>query len=101
MVLLQVLSIYISAQIFLTGILLGLILISLSLSLSHPKDSAGTKKSSNTGIVIGAAVGGSVLALLSLLVGIYAFRQKRRAERADKVNNPFGKTGTSLYNVFS
>ncbi|GFY94370.1 leucine-rich repeat protein kinase family protein [Actinidia rufa] len=50
---------------------------------------AGTKKSSNTGIVIGAAVGGSVLALLSLLVGIYAFRQKRRAERADKVNNPF------------
>ncbi|KAF5947137.1 hypothetical protein HYC85_017365 [Camellia sinensis] len=52
--------------------------------------SAGTnKKSSSTGIIIGAAVGGSVLLLLSLLAGIYAFRQKRRAEIADKQNNPF------------
>ncbi|XP_028075638.1 probable leucine-rich repeat receptor-like protein kinase At5g49770 isoform X1 [Camellia sinensis] len=52
--------------------------------------SAGTNnKSSSTGIIIGAAVGGSVLLLLSLLAGIYAFRQKRRAEIADKQNNPF------------
>ncbi|KAG5525679.1 hypothetical protein RHGRI_032094 [Rhododendron griersonianum] len=51
--------------------------------------SAGTKKSSNIGIIIGAAVGGSVLLLLALLAGFYAFRQKRRAEKADKVNNPF------------
>ncbi|GFZ09527.1 leucine-rich repeat protein kinase family protein [Actinidia rufa] len=50
---------------------------------------AGHRKSSNTGIIIGAAAGGSVLLLLALLVGIYAFRQKRRAEIADKQNNPF------------
>ncbi|KAF5952087.1 hypothetical protein HYC85_010031 [Camellia sinensis] len=37
-----------------------------------------------------ATVGGSVLVILSLLVRIYAFRQKRRGQRADKVNNPFG-----------
>ena len=59
-------------------------------SLSLPKQSAGHRKSSNIGIIIGAAAGGSVL-LLALLVGIYAFRQKRRAEIADKQNNPFGK----------
>ncbi|KAI8531949.1 hypothetical protein RHMOL_Rhmol11G0175300 [Rhododendron molle] len=51
--------------------------------------SAGTKKSLNIGIIIGVAVGGSVLLLLALLAGFYAFRQKRRAEKADKVNNPF------------
>ncbi|CAL5407199.1 unnamed protein product [Camellia sinensis] len=51
---------------------------------------AGTKhKSLSIGIIIGAAIGGSVLVLLSLLAGIYAFRQKRRAEIADKQNNPF------------
>ncbi|GMP68725.1 hypothetical protein CsSME_00028252 [Camellia sinensis var. sinensis] len=50
----------------------------------------GTKrKSLSIGIIIGAAIGGSVLVLLSLLAGIYAFRQKRRAEIADKQNNPF------------
>ena len=68
-----------------------LLSLSLSLSLSLPKQSAGHHKSSNIGIIIGAAAGGSVLLLLALLVGIYAFRQKRRAEIADKQNNPFGK----------
>ncbi|KAG5549943.1 hypothetical protein RHGRI_015042 [Rhododendron griersonianum] len=51
--------------------------------------STGTHKSSSTAIIIGSAVGGSVLVLLALLAGIYAFRQKRRAETADKQNNPF------------
>ncbi|XAR56213.1 Non-specific serine/threonine protein kinase [Bertholletia excelsa] len=50
---------------------------------------AGTKRSSNTSIIVGAAVGGSVLLLLSLLAGIYAFHQKRRALRATTLNNPF------------
>ncbi|XP_057468806.1 leucine-rich repeat receptor protein kinase HPCA1-like [Actinidia eriantha] len=58
-------------------------------SYGYFAESAGHRKSSNTGIIIGAAAGGSVLLLLALLVGIYAFRQKRRAEIADKQNNPF------------
>ncbi|KAA8542803.1 hypothetical protein F0562_023955 [Nyssa sinensis] len=41
------------------------------------------------GIIIGAAVAGSVLVLLLLLAGVYAIHQKKRAERATKQNNPF------------
>ncbi|XP_059652149.1 leucine-rich repeat receptor protein kinase HPCA1-like isoform X2 [Cornus florida] len=52
--------------------------------------SSGTKKSSHTGIIIGAAAGASVLVLLLLLAGFYALHQKKRAERATKQNNPFG-----------
>ncbi|KAL7237832.1 hypothetical protein ACSBR2_004022 [Camellia fascicularis] len=51
--------------------------------------STGTKKSSSTGIIVGVAVGCSLLVLLCLLAGIYAFRQKRRAEISEKQNNPF------------
>ncbi|KAM7470167.1 hypothetical protein LguiA_008350 [Lonicera macranthoides] len=47
------------------------------------------KSSSNTGIIIGAATSGAGLLLLLLLAGFYAYRQKRRAERADHQNNPF------------
>ncbi|CAI9762764.1 unnamed protein product [Fraxinus pennsylvanica] len=50
----------------------------------------GSSKSSSSGIIIGAAAGGSVLFLLLLTAGIYAFRQKRRAEVAAKKNDPFG-----------
>ncbi|KAF7126859.1 hypothetical protein RHSIM_Rhsim11G0113700 [Rhododendron simsii] len=45
--------------------------------------------SSNRGVITGAAVGGSVVLLLALLAGFYAFRQKRRAEKADRMNKPF------------
>ncbi|XP_006358563.1 probable leucine-rich repeat receptor-like protein kinase At5g49770, partial [Solanum tuberosum] len=51
--------------------------------------SSGSKKSSSTGIIIGATVGGSVLAILALIIGIYAFRQKKRAEDAAKRIDPF------------
>nr|XP_011464973.1 PREDICTED: probable leucine-rich repeat receptor-like protein kinase At5g49770 [Fragaria vesca subsp. vesca]XP_011464974.1 PREDICTED: probable leucine-rich repeat receptor-like protein kinase At5g49770 [Fragaria vesca subsp. vesca] len=50
-----------------------------------------SNKSSNVGIIIGAAAGGSVLVLILILVGIYAIHQKRRAKRATDKNNPFGK----------
>ncbi|KAK3031339.1 hypothetical protein RJ639_035245, partial [Escallonia herrerae] len=51
--------------------------------------SKGKHKSSNNGIAIGAAVGGSALVLLLVLAGVYAFSQKKRAERANKQNHPF------------
>ncbi|XP_011092238.1 probable leucine-rich repeat receptor-like protein kinase At5g49770 isoform X1 [Sesamum indicum] len=50
----------------------------------------GSHKSPSTSIIIGSAVGGSVLFLLLLLAGVYALRQKRRAETAVKKNDPFG-----------
>ncbi|KAK1568079.1 hypothetical protein Q3G72_020289 [Acer saccharum] len=53
-------------------------------------DSIGSNKSTSIGIIIGAAVGGSVLLFLVLLAGVYAYRQKRKAERAtDRNQNPF------------
>ncbi|XP_031119284.1 probable leucine-rich repeat receptor-like protein kinase At5g49770 [Ipomoea triloba] len=50
---------------------------------------SGSSKSLSTGIIIGAAVGGSVLVILSLIIGVYAFCQKRRAQEAVKKNDPF------------
>ncbi|GLU06069.1 hypothetical protein SLE2022_231320 [Rubroshorea leprosula] len=55
---------------------------------NHFSDPKSSKKST-TGIIIGAAVGGSVLLLLSLLSGVYAFHQKKKAERASLESNPF------------
>ncbi|XP_012842358.1 PREDICTED: probable leucine-rich repeat receptor-like protein kinase At5g49770 [Erythranthe guttata] len=48
-----------------------------------------SKKSSNTGVIIGAAVGGAVLLLLLIVAGVYAIRQRTRAETADRMNDPF------------
>nr|XP_043621505.1 leucine-rich repeat receptor protein kinase HPCA1-like [Erigeron canadensis] len=44
---------------------------------------------SSSGVVIGAAVGSCVLVVLLILAGIYAFRQKGRAERAYQESSPF------------
>ncbi|KAL8109570.1 hypothetical protein AgCh_025616 [Apium graveolens] len=52
-------------------------------------EGSGSNKSSSTGVIVGAVVGGCVLVLLLVIAGLYAYRQKRRAERADKQNNPF------------
>ncbi|KAK4476790.1 hypothetical protein RD792_015950 [Penstemon davidsonii] len=49
----------------------------------------GGAHKSSTKIIIVAAVGGAVLFLLLLLAGVYAYRQKGRAERAKKNNDPF------------
>ncbi|XP_028792796.1 probable leucine-rich repeat receptor-like protein kinase At5g49770 [Neltuma alba] len=49
-----------------------------------------SRKSSNTRIIIGAAVGGSVSLVLFLLAGVYALCQTRRAEKAMEESNPFG-----------
>ncbi|KAL7583461.1 hypothetical protein Lser_V15G44784 [Lactuca serriola] len=47
------------------------------------------KKSSHTGLVVGAAVGGCVLVALLIFAGMYALRQKGRAERATHESSPF------------
>ncbi|CAI9762762.1 unnamed protein product [Fraxinus pennsylvanica] len=49
----------------------------------------GSKKSSSTGIIIGVAVGCSVLVLLVIFAGIYAFLQRKRAKSASERSNPF------------
>jgi hypothetical protein len=50
-----------------------------------------SSKSSNIGIIAGAAIGGCVLVLLLLLAVVYGFLQKNKAKRATKKNNLFGK----------
>ncbi|KAG5625829.1 hypothetical protein H5410_011047 [Solanum commersonii] len=47
------------------------------------------KSSSHTGIIIGVSVGCAVLVLLTLCAGLYAFRQRKMAERAGHSSNPF------------
>ncbi|KAK1386295.1 putative leucine-rich repeat receptor-like protein kinase [Heracleum sosnowskyi] len=59
------------------------------------ESSTDSKKSVSTGILIGAALGGSLILLLLIFAGVYAYRQKRRAERADKKNNPFASWDSS------
>ncbi|CAH8279073.1 unnamed protein product [Arabidopsis lyrata] len=59
----------------------------------------GSSKSSNKSILIGAVVGAVVLLLLLTIAGIYALRQKKRAERATGQNNPFAKWDTSKSSI--
>ncbi|XP_059652124.1 leucine-rich repeat receptor protein kinase HPCA1-like isoform X2 [Cornus florida] len=55
-------------------------------------------KQTNKSIIIGAAVIiiGAVLVLLLLFAGVYAFKQKKRAERATKRNDTFDKEKTKI-----
>ncbi|KAG7533610.1 Leucine-rich repeat [Arabidopsis thaliana x Arabidopsis arenosa] len=62
-------------------------------------DVEGSSKSSNKSILIGAVVGAVVLLLLLTIAGIYALRQKKRAERATGQNNPFAKWDTSKSSI--
>ncbi|KAK9213694.1 hypothetical protein WN944_005679 [Citrus x changshan-huyou] len=51
-------------------------------------ESGGSHKSTSIGVIIGAAAAGCVVLLLLLLAGVYAYHQKRRAEKANE-QNPF------------
>ncbi|KAI4296122.1 hypothetical protein L6164_036107 [Bauhinia variegata] len=62
------------------------------------EDNSESSKSLNMGIIIGAVVGGSVLLVLLVLAGVYAFCQKRRADRAIGQSNPFGRWDTKESN---
>lgn len=59
--------------------LLSLILMFLFVHYFAGK-SGGTNKLTSIGFTIGAAAAGCVILLLLLLAGVYAYRQKRRAE---------------------
>ncbi|KAK8646190.1 hypothetical protein V6N13_119984 [Hibiscus sabdariffa] len=52
-------------------------------------DGSAHSSKSSTGIAIGAAAGASVLFVLLVLAGIYAYRQRKRADRATLESNPF------------
>ncbi|MQL99849.1 hypothetical protein Taro_032580 [Colocasia esculenta] len=52
-------------------------------------NSAGGKSSLSTGVVVGIAVACSVLVIVLIAVGVYALRQKRKAERAIELSKPF------------
>ncbi|XP_062006732.1 leucine-rich repeat receptor protein kinase HPCA1 [Rosa rugosa] len=56
---------------------------------------AAHKKSVSTGVVIGIAIGCTFLVLGLVGVGIYAIRQKRRAERAIGLSRPFASWAPS------
>ena len=68
-------------------------LISLSLSslikLYFSSDS-DKRTSISTGLIAGIAVGSAILVLVLLGVGLYAVRQKKRAEKAIGMSRPFG-----------
>ncbi|WCJ26086.1 Leucine-rich repeat protein kinase family protein [Euphorbia peplus] len=55
----------------------------------------GSNKSSNSGIIIGAAAGVSALFLLLLIAGFYAYHQKKKAKTATKQNEPFANWDSS------
>ncbi|XP_058075188.1 leucine-rich repeat receptor protein kinase HPCA1-like [Magnolia sinica] len=63
------------------------------LNYPFPEGSGGTSISS--GIIIGIAIGCTVMVLLLVGVGIYTFRQKKRAERAIQLGRPFASWGLS------
>ncbi|KAL7612008.1 hypothetical protein Lser_V15G06494 [Lactuca serriola] len=48
-----------------------------------------THKSSNTRVIVGSAIAGCVFVVLLVVAGVYAFRQKGRAERATQQSRPF------------
>ncbi|KAL5555459.1 hypothetical protein UlMin_037695 [Ulmus minor] len=62
-----------------------------------------SKKSSKSsiGIIVGAAAGGTFLVLLLLLASMYAFRQKRRVERANEKLKKYTNNFSEANNIGS
>ncbi|XP_030946979.1 probable leucine-rich repeat receptor-like protein kinase At5g49770 isoform X2 [Quercus lobata] len=66
------------------------------MAFTYVNCAAALNKSS--GIIIGVAVGGSVLLLLVVLAVVYAFHQKKIAKRASEQNNPFAHWDQNMGN---
>ncbi|XXG87045.1 hypothetical protein AAC387_Pa11g1831 [Persea americana] len=59
-------------------------------SYSHFSEAlTGSNKPVNLAAIVGAATGGSVLALLLIIVGVYAYRQKRKVKAVTEQSKPF------------
>lgn len=59
-------------------------------------DNQSGGSSLSKGAAAGIAAGCAIVLLTLIGMGIYAFRQKRRAERATEISKPFGiKSNTS------
>ncbi|XP_062095591.1 leucine-rich repeat receptor protein kinase HPCA1-like [Humulus lupulus] len=63
-------------------------------SIEVPSDSNKSSKTSIS-IIIGGVVGGLAVVVLLLLAGLYAFHQKKRAEKATELSRPFGSWDTN------
>ncbi|KAI4296121.1 hypothetical protein L6164_036106 [Bauhinia variegata] len=64
----------------------------------HYEENSKGRDSLSTAVIIGVAVCGSLLLVLALLAGVYAFRQKKRAERAIERTDPFRSWDTNERN---
>lgn len=74
-------------------------LLSLSHNWSRKNVSDETRRTSiSTGVIIAIAVACAVLVLVLAGVGIYAFMQKKRAERAIRLSRPFGNAPKNFVN---
>lgn len=58
-------------------------------------DAAGRRSSHSTGMIVGIAVGSVILVILLGVLGLYAFRQKKRAQRAMELSKPFASWAPS------
>eukprot|EP01018_Ginkgo_biloba_P025025 Gb_02426 [translate_table: standard] len=56
---------------------------------------ASTSSGLSSAVIIGIAIGAAVLCLAILGIGVYALKQKRRAEKALELSKPFASWGTS------
>ncbi|KAJ6831611.1 putative leucine-rich repeat receptor-like protein kinase family protein isoform X1 [Iris pallida] len=59
-----------------------------------PDGNGGGGSSMSTGAIAGIAIGCAVLIIGLVVVGIYAFRQKKRAEKAIEQSKPFASWGS-------
>ncbi|KAJ6803663.1 putative leucine-rich repeat receptor-like protein kinase isoform X2 [Iris pallida] len=60
-----------------------------------PDGNGGGGSSMSTGAIVGITIGCALLIIGLVLVGIYAFKQKKRAEKAMELSKPFASWGST------
>lgn len=79
---------------------LRILVFILLFSCSHAHLEKSAERTINTGLIVGLAVGGFVLVVLTIASGVYAYRQRKIAQRAAKLNNPFCKINNPFWSHF-